>query len=65
MPTYTFKCTNCQKEFELNISMDKIAKAKPTCPKCKSRLKRVYDFQTQAGAKKTKPTCTTGTCPFA
>lgn len=38
MPTYTYRCTRCQEEFE--EEMDKEAKKSPPCPECGSSKTR-------------------------
>lgn len=35
MPTYEYRCKNCNKKFILKLSLEEKKKAK--CPKCKSR----------------------------
>ena len=36
MPRYEFLCEQCQKSFELIMTMAEREKTKPVCPKCKS-----------------------------
>jgi len=37
MPTYVFKCAECKKTFEKIMTVAQRDKARPACPKCKSR----------------------------
>ncbi len=37
MPTYEYKCTNCNKHFVVVESISRHGSRRPTCPKCKSR----------------------------
>jgi len=65
MPIYQFECLNCNNQYDLSFSMDKIAKTKPICPKCKKKLKRVYSFTAKTNKSNNKiPSCPTGSCPF-
>ena len=36
MPSYAFKCQDCQERFELEISLDEREELKPSCPVCGS-----------------------------
>lgn len=36
MPTYEYKCLDCGKESELNLSLSEHELGKVTCPGCKS-----------------------------
>lgn len=46
MPSYDFVCKECNKKFTLTMSLAEYEKAKPVCPKCKSRKveQRITDF---------------------
>jgi putative FmdB family regulatory protein len=37
MPSYEFICKECKKTFTLTLSLAEYEKARPACPKCKSR----------------------------
>ena len=37
MPSYDFVCKQCKKKFTLTLSLAQYDKARPSCPKCKSR----------------------------
>ena len=37
MPTYEFKCGACGEHFEKTMTVAEHEKARPACPKCKSR----------------------------
>lgn len=53
MPTYDFLCLNCHKVFSEVLSLAEIAKAKPVCPKCKSKKvkKQITLFITKTSKK--------------
>lgn len=36
MPTYEYKCENCNNEFSIILSISEKEKEKVTCPSCKS-----------------------------
>ncbi len=36
MPTYEFLCRNCEKSFEVTLTMTERASAKVQCPNCQS-----------------------------
>jgi hypothetical protein len=42
MPTYTFACLDCDKEFDKNTSYEKINEV--ICESCGYRTRRVYSF---------------------
>jgi putative FmdB family regulatory protein len=37
MPSYDFVCKQCKKKFTLMLSLAEYEKARPSCPKCKSK----------------------------
>ncbi len=37
MPTYIFKCSKCDEQFELLLSVRERESKKPACPKCKGK----------------------------
>lgn len=37
MPTYEYQCDNCKKHFTTVESIERHGRAKPACPKCKSK----------------------------
>lgn len=37
MPTYVFRCSKCDAEFEKIMTVAKREKARPVCPECKGR----------------------------
>lgn len=42
MPTYTYRCENCHKRFEVFLSYKEYDRAVVTCPKCESEtVKRI------------------------
>jgi putative FmdB family regulatory protein len=43
MPIYTYKCNQCEKEFEHLIPMEDRDTVKLVCGKCHSRLIRIID----------------------
>ena len=46
MPTYDYLCKQCKKKFNLTMSLAQYEKARPACPKCKSRKveQRIAEF---------------------
>ncbi|MCL5005449.1 MAG: zinc ribbon domain-containing protein [Acidobacteria bacterium] len=37
MPIYEYVCKQCNKKFTLTLSLAEYEKARPACPKCKSK----------------------------
>jgi len=37
MPSYEYVCKECKKRFTLILSIHEYEKARPACPKCKSK----------------------------
>ena len=37
MPSYEYICKECKKRFTLILSISEYEKARPACPKCKSK----------------------------
>lgn len=43
MPVYEYKCLNCNRRFEKEVSYKELSEYKPTCPVCLySDCQRVY-----------------------
>jgi putative FmdB family regulatory protein len=53
MPSYEFKCENCNKRFTLTLSISEYEKKKMECPKCNSRKikQQISSFQTVTSKK--------------
>jgi len=43
---YRYFCDNCEKDFQIDIPMDKydLLKDKQTCPECKSKVRRIIEW---------------------
>jgi putative FmdB family regulatory protein len=54
MPTYVFKCTGCNEQFEAVLTIaERLQGPDPSCPKCKSdKVERVYSAFTAKTSKK-------------
>ena len=42
MPAYTFKCYNCNKVYEINLSLQEFDSNKQLCEDCNIELKRIF-----------------------
>lgn len=47
MPTYVFRCENCNHSFELQYSIKKISGAHPKCSLCKKNKSVYRDYQAE------------------
>ena len=62
MPIYEYRCSGCGEEFEVLVAS---SKAKPSCPKCRSRkLERKFSTFAAHGGGPSTP-CESGVCPSA
>lgn len=67
---YDYKCTKCNKIFEIERSINELSK-KVKCPKCKcSKVQRIYSPLNFTGSSSIndissqQSVCPTGTCPY-
>ena len=53
MPTYSYKCRKCKKQYEEVLSLKEYAEGKRTCPKCGSEdVEQVLDVFTPKTSRK-------------
>ncbi len=71
MMTYSYKCNNCNQEFEVRATLAEKEKLDPDkfkCPDCGStEIKQIIgacNFIKGGGGAAQASSCSTGTCPF-
>ncbi len=37
MPTYTYRCLDCRRRFQIQLSYEEYGRTRPRCPHCKSK----------------------------
>ena len=53
MPTYSYRCRKCKKQFELILSLREYEEEKKSCPKCGSEdVEQVLDLFTPKTSRK-------------
>jgi len=61
MPRYDFKCKDCERMFEVSLSIEERESTKILCPECKSentfQIFNVMDINTKSSSKPSAPAC--------
>jgi putative FmdB family regulatory protein len=53
VPTYSYKCRKCRKQFDLTLTMKEYEEGKKACPKCGSRdVEQVLEMFTAKTSRK-------------